>query len=233
MSHMGGSGRRRGRAVAAVLLALCIAAPELGGVAAAATSSTSSAGSSVSEPTNVVLVARRRSRSQVERARFRAYLRRHPKVLERQAKRSPGTFRRRVIRRVRLASGKRVQKAAPARKRRARAGGKARARKARRAYAGAKARRKKNANAKKKQRRRRGAAVAGTAAARKKRAQNNRANAGADSLGWSDWLAIGLLALAPFAAVALLLYITDLRRRPRAPSRSKRRRSLVITPHKS
>jgi hypothetical protein len=48
-----------------------------------------------------------------------------------------------------------------------------------------------------------------------------------------DWLAIGLLAAAPFAAVVLLLYITDLRRRPRAPSRTKRRRSLVITPHKS
>jgi hypothetical protein len=216
---------------------LCIAAPELGGVAAAATSSISSAGrvsagSSVSEPTPVVLVARRRSRSQVERARFRAYLRRHPKVLKRQAKRHPASFRRRVIRRVRLASGKRVQRAGPARKRRARAGGKARAGKARRNYAGAKARGKKKANAKKKQRRRRGVAIAGAAAARRKRAQSNRAG-GADSLGWSDWLAIGLLALAPFAAVALLLYITDLRRRPRAPSRSKRRRSLVITPHKS
>jgi len=95
-----------------------------------------------------------------------------------------------------------------------------------------------NEQAANKKKRRRRAAVAGAAgagAARRNRAgRNNRAkNGGSDSLGWSDWLAIGLLVLAPFAAVALLLYITDLRRRPRAPSRSKRRRSLVITPHKS
>jgi hypothetical protein len=221
MSLMGGSGRRRGRAVTAVLLALCVAAPELGGVAAAATSS-ARAGSSASEPTNVVLVAKRRTRSQVERARFRAYLRRHPNVLKRQAKRHPGAFRRKVIRKVRLASGKPVPR--PARARRG-------------AYAGAKAKNKKKAAARKKQQqRRRRAAIVGAGAAGKRRGQNQAARnnrGGGDSLGWSDWLAIGLLVLAPFAAVALLLYITDLRRRPRAPSRSRRRRSLVITPHKS
>jgi hypothetical protein len=205
-----------------------VAAPELGGVAAAATSSSTSrshAGSSVSQPLDVVLVAKRRTRSQVERARFRRYLKRHPKVLKRQAKRHPGAFRRKVIRKVRAASGQRVRR--PARARQARRG----------AYAGAKARNKRKAVAKKKQRRRRAGLAAGAAAAGKRRGQNraarNNGSGGGDSLGWTDWLAIGLLVLAPFAAVALLLYITDLRRRPRAPSRTKRRRSLVITPHRT
>jgi hypothetical protein len=207
--------------VAAALLALCIAAPELGGVAAAATSSSSSspAAGSASEPTHVVLVARRRSRSQVERARFRAYLKRHPNILKRKIAKHPNL----LVRRLRHKAARRAQ---------------AKNQRKRRAYVGARAHKKKNAAAKQKRRRR--AAVAGAAgagAARRNRSgrniSRNRSNGSADSLGWTDWVAIGLLALAPFAAVALLLYITDLRRRPRAPSRSKRRRSLVITPHKT
>jgi hypothetical protein len=210
MSHMGGSGRRRGRAIAALLITLCVAAPELGGVAAAATPSPSTS-ASAAKPTSVVLVARRRTRSQVERARFRAYLKRHPTVMKNQIKRHPNAFKRHI----RKAGTK--QKHSP--------------------YAAAvrkKAKKHKRKAAAKKKHRRRGAAVAGAAAAKRKKgnAGKNAKNNG-DGLSWSDWAGIGLLILAPFAAVALLLYITDLRRRPRAPSRSKRRRSLVITPHKS
>jgi len=205
MSHMGGSGRRRGLAVLALVLTLCVAAPELGGIATAATPAP---GSSASKPTNVVLVARK-TRSQVERAHFRAYLRRHPNILKRKFAKHP----RLLAARLRAKAGK----------------------KKRGAYFGAKARKhkknKKKAAAKKKRRRRAGAAAGAAAVGKKAKKHKGKSSKNSGkSLGWTDWLAIGLLALAPFAAVALLLYITDLRRRPRAPSRSKRRRSLVITP---
>jgi hypothetical protein len=210
MSHMGGCGRRRFVAIAALALALCVAAPELGGVAAAATPSS---GSSASKPTGVVLVARRRTRSQVERARFRAYLRRHPNVLVNKIRKHPGLYARYLRKRKGKYAAKRTQKAGK-RKRHAAA------------------RHKKRATAKK---RRRAAAVGAAAAHKKKGGSKSKksSKSSGKSLSWSDWAGIALLVLAPFAAVALLLYITDLRRRPRAPSRTKRRRSLVITPHKS
>ena len=61
-----------------------------------------------------------------------------------------------------------------------------------------------------------------TAAAKKK--------TGGHPLGLVDYLEMLLLVLSPFAAVALLLFGSDFQRKPRAPSRTRRRRTLVITP---
>jgi hypothetical protein len=92
-------------------------------------------------------------------------------------------------------------------------------------HVSAKVRRRRAAAAAKKKHRRRVGAAAVAAKRHKKKSKSS-----GYSLSAVDWLEIALLVLAPFAAVALLLYISDVRRRPRAPSRSKRRRSLVITP---
>jgi hypothetical protein len=50
------------------------------------------------------------------------------------------------------------------------------------------------------------------------------------SLSTFGWLEILFFVLLPFLAVAGLLFGTDYQRKPRAPSRTKRKRSLVITP---
>jgi hypothetical protein len=210
MSQMGGSGRRRVMAVAAVVLALCVAAPELAAPIGAATPTTT--GTAASQPNgHVVLIARRRSRAAIRRARVRAYLKGHPKVAARKLKAHPILYARALRR-----------KGIPAKlPRQARANVK---RHKRKAHVSAKVRRQRAAAAKKKHRRRVGAAA--VAAKRHKK----KSKSSGYSLSAVDWLEIALLVLAPFAAVALLLYISDVRRRPRAPSRSKRRRSLVITP---
>src|SRR5205823_4851113 len=96
----------------------------------------------------------------------------------------------------------------------------------RRALVSARVRRRRAAAAKRKHRRRAG----GAAVAAKRHKKGKKSKSSGHSLSAVDWLEIALLVLAPFAAVALLLYITDVQRRPRAPSRTKRRRSLVITP---
>jgi hypothetical protein len=210
MSQMGGSGRRRVMAVAAVVLALCVVAPELAAPIGAATPTNT--GTTASRPNgHVVLVARRRSRAAIRRARVRAYLKGHPKVAARKLKAHPILYARALRR-----------KGIPAKlPRQARANVK---RHKRKAHVSAKVRRQRAAAAKKKHRRRVGAAA--VAAKRHKK----KSKSSGYSLSGVDWLEIALLVLAPFAAVALLLYISDVRRRPRAPSRSKRRRSLVITP---
>jgi hypothetical protein len=209
MLHLGGSGRRRVMAVAAVVLALCVAAPELGAAAGAATPTP--AGTSASRPSGtVVLVARRRSHAAVRRARVRAYLKGHPKAVARKLNAHPGLLARALR-----------KKGIPAKAPRA----SAKHRKKARRYVSPKTRRRRAAAAAKRKRRRRGAALAVGAKHKK-----SKKKASGHSLSMKDWLEIVLLVLAPFAAVALLLYITDVRRRPRAPSRTKRRRSLVITP---
>jgi len=213
MSQMGGSGRRRVMAAAAVVLALCVAAPELAAPVGAATPSP--AGTAASRPDGkVVLVARRRTRAAIRRAHVRAYLRSHPKVTARKLAAHPAAFARQLR-----------KKGIPAKTpRQARAGIK---RHKKRTRVSAKTRRRRAAIAAKRKHRRRVGAAA-VAARRHKKAKNSKSSG--HSLSAVDWLEIALLVLAPFAAVALLLYITDVQRRPRAPSRSKRRRSLVITP---
>jgi hypothetical protein len=212
MSQMGGSGRRRVMAVAAVVLALCVVAPELAAPIGAATPTTT--GTAASRPNGpVVLVARRRSRAAIRRARVVAYLKGHPKVAAKKLKAHPILYARALRRR-----------GIPAKlPRQARAGAK---RHKRKAHVSAKVRRRRAAGAAKKKHRRR----AGAAAVAAKRHKKKKSKSSGYSLSAVDWLEIALLVLAPFAAVALLLYISDVRRRPRAPSRSKRRRSLVITP---
>jgi hypothetical protein len=211
MSQMGGSGRRRVMAVAAVVLALCVVAPELAAPIGAATPTNT--GTTASRPNgHVVLVARRRSRAAIRRARVRAYLKGHPKVAARKLKAHPILYARALRR-----------KGVPAKlPRQARANVK---RHKRKAHVSAKVRRHRAAAAAKKKHRRRVGAAAVAAKRHKKKSKSS-----GYSLSAVDWLEIALLVLAPFAAVALLLYISDVRRRPRAPSRSKRRRSLVITP---
>ena len=198
-------------AVAAVVLALCVVAPELAAPIGAATPTTT--GTAVSQPNgHVVLVARRRSRAAIRRARVRAYLKGHPKVAARKLRAHPILYAR-ALRRQGI----------PAKlPRQARANIK---RHKRKVHVSAKVRRRRAAAAAKKKHRRR----VGAAAVAAKRHKKNKKSSGY-SLSAVDWLEIALLVLAPFAAVALLLYISDVRRRPRAPSRSKRRRSLVITP---
>jgi hypothetical protein len=205
-----------------MLLACCVAAPELGGVAAA---STPSPGGAVAKTGSVVLVARRGEASHRERKHIRRYLRKHPNVLTRKIAKYPGYVVRHMRKGATAKPGAKAVQTANHKKRRAHRGAKRHKRKAGR-------------KAKHKKRRRRAGAAAGVAAAHKHKAKGkggkkgNKAKNSDKSLSMTDWLEIGLLVLAPFAAVALLLYITDLRRRPRAPSRTKRRRSLVITPNK-
>ncbi len=217
MVHLGGSGRRRGVAVAAILVALCVATPELAPVAGASTvRPASSVEMSAARPaTHVVLVARRRRRrshAAIRRARIRRYLKGHPAYLARKLKAHPAV----VARALR-------KKGIPAKTPR-----QARARikhtKKRRAYA--------RAVAKRKKRPARARRARATAAKKRRGAKAKKAAKKSTShpLKLVDWAEIGLLGLSPFAAVALLLFITDFRRRPRAPSRAKRRRSLVITP---
>jgi len=199
-------------AAAAVVLALCIAAPELAAPVGAATPS--AAGTAASRPNGkVVLVARRRSRAAIRRARIRAYLRGHPKVVARKLSAHPAAYARALRKKGIPAKTPRQARATKRHKKRTRVSAKTRRRRA--AIA-----------AKRKHRRRVGAAA--VAARRHKKAKKSKSSG--HSLSAVDWLEIALLVLAPFAAVALLLYITDVQRRPRAPSRSKRRRSLVITP---
>jgi hypothetical protein len=211
---MGGSGRRRVMAVAAVVLALCVAAPELAAPVGAATPS--AAGTAASQPNGHVVLVRRRSRAAIRRARVRAYLRGHPRATARRMRRHPGALARALRRR-----------GIPAKlPRQARAGRK----RSRPRYVSPKVRRRRAAAAARTRRRR-----AAVLAARRHKKSNKKSNkkkskSSGYSLSGVDWLEIALLVLAPFAAVALLLYITDVQRRPRAPSRSKRRRSLVITP---
>jgi hypothetical protein len=75
--------------------------------------------------------------------------------------------------------------------------------------------------------RRRGRRAARVGAAKRPKAVKSHA------LGMSGWAELLLLAVLPFGAVGATLLGTDRVRRPReprAPSPSKRRRTLVITP---
>ena len=61
-------------------------------------------------------------------------------------------------------------------------------------------------------------------------AKKNKKKSGLAGLSLMGWLEVGFFALLPFLAVAALLFGTDYQRKPRAPSRPRRKRSLVITP---
>ena len=75
------------------------------------------------------------------------------------------------------------------------------------------------------------AARARRVAARKKSAAAaSKKSKGGHSMTLIDWAEVAFFVLLPFLAVAGLLFYTDHQRKPRAPSRQKRKRSLVITP---
>lgn len=71
-----------------------------------------------------------------------------------------------------------------------------------------------------------------SAAAKKKRNGQaaKKSGGGGHSMSLIGWAEILFFVLLPFLAVAGLLLWTDYQRKPRAPSLSKRKRSLVITP---
>jgi hypothetical protein len=183
--------RRRSVAVAALMIALCVGAPELVDAAGAAT-----------------------TRSE-QRTELQARVTTRPAAVARRSAQQPGA----AIRAQR--ARRKAARAAKARKRR-------RTVKKRRASA-----KKKRTAAQRKAAQRRNAAKAKRTANRKKRnaAAAKKANGGGGGgLTLAGWAEVLFFALLPFIAVAALLFWTDYQRKPRAPSRPRRKRSLVITP---
>ncbi len=81
---------------------------------------------------------------------------------------------------------------------------------------------------------RRNALAAKRAKNRKKRSaaagKKGSKGSGLAALSLAGWFEVAFFVLLPFLAVAALLLWTDYQRKPRAPSRPRRKRSLVITP---
>jgi hypothetical protein len=198
MMREGKSLRRRGAAIAALVIALCVGAPELAGPAGAAAPRPAS---------RTELQARVTTRPAAARTVRGAAASTRP------AQTQPGAI-------ARARAKRRAARAARQRKRR-------RAAKKRRASAKKKRTKRQRAAAK-----RRNAAKAKRVAARRKRnaAAAKKANGGGKSMSMIDWAEVSFFALLPFLAVAALLFGTDYQRKPRAPSRTRRKRSLVITP---
>jgi hypothetical protein len=141
-----------------------------------------------------------------QKARIQQYIRTHPQVLVKHKAKTKRKVRRRVRHKKRLTKRQKRRRAAKRRKAKTRA----------------KAHKRKH-----KRKARRGA----VAAKRGKNKKSKKKKAGSSS-GRSliDYVAILFLLALPFIAVALLLFGTDYRRRPRAPSNKKRRGVLVVTP---
>jgi hypothetical protein len=118
-------------------------------------------------------------------------------------------------------------RAARARRRAARAR-RSRARKGRRTKR--KGKRKVKRTTRKGKRTQRRNAAKGKRTKRRAAAAAKGAKGGGKSMSTFGWLEILFFVLMPFLAVAGLLFGTDYQRKPRAPSRTKRKRSLVITP---
>jgi cobalamin biosynthesis Mg chelatase CobN len=203
MMRKGTSGGRRGFAIVAILLALAVAAPELAAPAGAAIDHSARRTELQTRP------AARGTMTAAQKQKIEQYIRAHPQVLtkkktttKRRARVRKRRGRRRVSRKTRAARRKRA-----ARKRRSKAKARSRKRKARRGAVAAKRRGKKAKRGHKKKK-------GGTSATTK----------------LIHMIALLFLIGLPFIAVGLVLFGTDYRRRPRAPSNKKRRRVLVITP---
>lgn len=231
-----GIGRRRCMAFVAVLIALTVAAPELGGSAGAATPRSGNRTEMQSRPAaRHELVARRKKRKKnraalirQHRARIRRYLRQHPELVRRHLQQTGRKIRADAlrkkprlvraylkahpnVRRNGAGAPRRVKPAKPNRRRVVAVGAATAARN------------------KKKQR-----SKAALAAAAKKQQQKKKDADKSHPLGLAGWGQILLLALLPLLAVAGLLFITDRLRQPpkppKPPTPKRRRRTLVITP---
>jgi cobalamin biosynthesis Mg chelatase CobN len=203
MMRRGKSVRRRVVAIAALVVAFAVAAPELAGPVGATTIRSE-------QRTEQTRPAARRTATAAQRDKIAQYIRTHPRVLvKHKAKLRRATAKKRVVRRRASRKGRR-------RTRTARASARRRNAQRRRARAKAQAR---------KRRARRGAAVA-----KRKSTKKKKKSGSSTSKSLIDWAAILFLIALPFIAVALLLFGTDYRRRPRAPSSKKRRGVLVVTP---
>jgi hypothetical protein len=193
MMREGKTLRRRGVAVVALMIALCVGAPEL----------VESAGAATPRPAaRTELQARVSTRpaqqqpTKIQRARAR----RRALRAANKRKRTRSTKKRRGKRKVKR--GKKKVK-----------------RKAKRAKRGKLTIKQKRNRAKAKRAKNR--KKSGAAAGKKGK------GGGLSLMGWAEIL---FFVLLPFLAVAALLFGTDYQRKPRAPSRTKRKRSLVITP---
>ena len=220
-----GFGRKRSLLIAAIVLAISVAAPELDAPAGAVVARSSARSELQARPAvRSARVAKRRKRKVVKRAtltaaqrkaRLQSYFRAHPGVVAKKLGKTP----------VKTAKPlkKKPLKKKPAKKKPAKKKKPLTAAAKKRAAAAAR-RRRALAAAKK----RRAAAAKKKAAAAKKPVKKH-------ALGVTGWTELFFLALLPFGAVAAVLLGTDRARRPReprAPSPSKRRRTLVITPMK-
>jgi len=206
--RMRGYGRKRSFAIAAIVLVISVAAPEIDAPAGAVVPRTAARSAVQARPQahGARAVAKRRKRKPVRRPRLTAAQRKAR--LQRYFKAHPGL----VAEKLGKARVNTVKKPLTAAQRR-------RAAAARKRKAAAAARKRRAAAAKRKGKGKGGAAKSKPV---KKHA-----------LGLTGWTELFFLALLPFAAVAAVLLGTDRARRPReprAPSPSKRRRTLVITP---
>jgi hypothetical protein len=225
MRERGIGRRRRFMAVAAVLVALSVAAPELASPADAAPARSSARTEmQQSRPAGrpeLVAKRRRKRRSKAalarrRRARLVRYLRQHPRLVASHL-RSTG----RKIRASALRKKPRLVRAYLKTHPKLRKHSKARVTPAKRGTA----RRHPVAAPKRKKKKKKVTAAALAAAKRKKKASKSH------PLGLTGWGEIALLALLPLLAVGALLFITDrLRQPPAPPTPKRRRRTLVITP---
>jgi len=203
MMRRGKSVRRRVVAIAALVVAFAVAAPELAGPVGATTARSE-------QRTEQTRPAARRTVTAAQQDRIAQYIRTHPQVLVKQKAKL------RKVRAKRRVTKRRVSRKSRRKTRKQRAAARKRNAKKRRAKAKAQTR---------KRRARRGAAFA-----KRKHAKKKKKSGSSTGTTLIHWAALLFLIALPFIAVALLLFGTDYRRRPRAPSNKKRRGVLVVTP---
>jgi hypothetical protein len=210
--RMRGFGRKRSFAIAAIVLAISVAAPEIDAPAGAVVPRAAARSAVQARPAAHAAraSAKRRKRKVVRltaaqrKARLQRYFKAHPGLVAKKLGKAK-------VNTVKKPLKKKPLKKKPAKKRKKKPLTAAAKRKA-----AAAARKRKAA-----------------AAARKRRAAAKPKPIKKHPLGLTGWTELFFLALLPFAAVAAVLLGTDRARRPReprAPSPSKRRRTLVITP---
>jgi Fe2+ transport system protein B len=201
MMRKGTIGGRRGFAILAILVALAVASPELAAPAGAA----------------VDRGAARQTMTTAQKQKVQQYINAHPEVLTKHKKQlttnKKGKIVKRKAKRKVTRKGRAAQRKRAAKKRKAKAKAKARKRKGKRRRVALTAKQRRARNAKN---------------AKKSKKHKKGATSGTTKL--IHGIALIFLIGLPFIAVGLLLFGTDYRRRPRAPSNKKRRRVLVITP---
>jgi hypothetical protein len=209
-----GFARKRSFAIAAIVLAISVGAPELAAPAGAVIARTADRTEMQARPAGRPALAAKKRKvkkrkapkrapmtAAQRKARLTTYLKAHPGVLAKKLGVAPAKVKKPLAKKHKAV--KKKKKPAKGKKKRP----------VRRVPA--------------KKKKKTAAALAAAAAARRRKAAQKHA------LGTTGWTELLLLALLPFGAVGGVLLGTDLQRKPReprAPSPSKRRRTLVITP---